>query len=177
MPNWCENRARLVAPTEAAAIAFEQAFMTGNLFQSLLPVALDDTPSAGGGLPNWYIDRCAAWGVKWDIDPETASIERQGAHLDCMFLTAWNEPNAFYRHLICTGWQVDAAYFEPSMLLGGCLRDGLDEKWDHDGSEAVTAESIPAYLYEAFGADAFVWLFDHADDCDCATCKGELTDG
>lgn len=164
MPNWCENRARIVAPTEADAIAFEREFKAGNLMNFYLPVDAVDAPHEGGRLPKWYVERTTLWGVKWDVGSEHTSIERDGCDIDCSFMTAWSAPIPFFRHLLTLGFTFDLTYFEPNMIFGGRF-NGLDyDSWSHDCREELTPESFPSYLYDAFGPDFSDFYFDELDE-------------
>ena len=166
MPNWCENAARIGAPTEQDAIAFERELLAGNLFNSYLPVALDGGADAQSpGLPFWYAERSRLWGVKWDVDPTEATIARNGREIECSFLTAWVPPLPFYRHLLSLRYEVDVSFFEGGMLFGGRLSGDGIQRWEYDGG-VLTPESIPEYLHAAFGSNAFDWLFEDHDEAE-----------
>jgi hypothetical protein len=158
VPNWCENAVDLVAPTIDAACDIERELKAGNLFNFYLPVQ-DTDQIAGPGLPNWYVERLTRWGVKWDVNPEQAVCLRNGCNLQLHMATAWDAPIPFYEHLLGSGFQVKATYFEPNMLIGGQLTSAGHETWTHSGG-ILTRDDIPNYLYRAFGGGSFDHIFD-----------------
>ena len=167
MPNWCNNRVRIGAPNEIAAASFEREFKAGNLMNSYLPVALDKTAVASRrNLPRWYVDRIAAWGVKWDVDPEGAQLDRHGCDIDCCFDTAWAPPMAFFAHLMGLGYTVDAVWFEPGMMFGGRINHHVQESWSGSDVEFISPDCFPGYLHDAFGQDFMDWYFEDHDDED-----------
>ncbi|WP_363825048.1 hypothetical protein [Sphingobium sp. LMC3-1-1.1] len=158
MPNWCENRVRLVAPTVDAAVEFESAFRAGNMMNAYLPVVVDNTPSPNG-LPTWYVDRMSQWGVKWDIDPSSGYIERKGGYIYIEFDSAWQPPITFYEYLNESGWAVEAYYFECGMVFGGYYIDGTADSWSYQGG-ILSLDCFPTYLRKSFGDEAFNWFFE-----------------
>lgn len=157
MPNWCENALHLIAPTIDAACDFERELKAGNLLNFYLLVHVDDQV-LNTGLPRWYAERVSRWGVKWDINPEHACCLREGCNLEIQMATAWDVPVPFYEHLIRVGFQVQAEYFEPNMLIGGQFTSAGHEIWSYAGGR-LTRDDIPKYLYRAFGAAFFNYIF------------------
>lgn len=152
MPNWCENKAIITAPTEQDAIALEVAFNANNLFNHIVPISNDD--------PECFFKRCALWGTKWEVQMERPA-ERAGCAVTMYFDTAWEPPLAFYQKLVELGFHAEAYWFEPMMDFCGMLEDGLVDQY-----RCNPPECIPASIRDAFGGERIDDYFYHEEEED-----------
>lgn len=124
MPNWCENTTTFRGTPEQVT-QLKERLKTG-LFKGYIPIDAETNP-------NWYEERIAKWGTKWDISTaDVEIIEELEDSLKLYYQTAWAPPIAFYKHLHELGIEVESTYVEHGMCFCGTFEDGSDTSGNYD---------------------------------------------
>jgi len=144
MPNWCENRLRIIATTDAARALLprlEAGFAEGehgpnHAFEVIHPMpealrernAPEQDPEVAAkfielfGAADWYDWSLNNWGTKWRS--ENLGVEREGDTLTTEFQTAWSPPMGIYSRLRELGFDVLATFAEQGCDFAGFWRNG-----------------------------------------------------
>jgi hypothetical protein len=139
MPNWCENVVFIEHKSRKLIQKLYIEFDDGNIIQKYLPIPERLTEIQTN---KWCNEN---WGTKFDIDSACVNIHTR-SRIQVNFLSAWNPPNKFYKHLRSLGFTVHALYCEPGS--GFCGQDTADDDIVYDMSDAP--EIIQRYFSEHF---------------------------
>jgi len=146
LPNWCENDIRVDGDEEEIQrfIDFVGNDEFGFSFQKINPMPeellkISCPPQKEQeeeskklaekyGHGNWYDWALENWGCKWDIDPDTLSINTDGGGGECVeysFWTPWSPPLGIYKTLKLRFPTLDISWFyhEPGCKIAGYLPD------------------------------------------------------
>ena len=185
MPNWCENRATITAPTVEMAEKLANAYNAGALFEGLVPTPkevlsnesipvknADDSISVYNVLhDSEYSWRLNNWGTKWDVGVDSEDDDRaevDGCAVTLYFDSAWSPPIAFYQAIEALGYVVDASYNESGMAFCGIYADGEEHEFTYPSGATCSADfasHLPAQIMDEYSFD---WL-DESDDEDSIT--------
>jgi len=137
VPNWCDNSAYFKHNNPEKLQELAKAAEEGRLLQYLCPRPDND---------DWYSDRLANWGTKWDVDSELVSKDVDGVRV--YFQSAWSPPVAAYKYAEeNSGWRIEATYVEPAMDFIGDYTDGVDSTY--------SLNDAPEWLM-----DEYEWVYD-----------------
>ena len=122
MPNWCENKLTVTAPTPAL-----QAYLKEHGFSFARMCPVEETSDEFLDVSRQHV----AWGTKWDLSDTEGNLvvaELLGGG-EAFFNTAWSPPVAALRSLSLRFPDDDfrLVYYEPGMMFAGCatFRGGL----------------------------------------------------
>ena len=118
MPNWCTNTVRISKQGFDFA-EVEKQIPSKGLYAQFLPAP---TGLSDAELYNWCY---ATWGVKWDTQNADADID--GDTMTLIFDSPWSAPREWLAHMVSIGFDVQGAFWEPGMAMGGVydtLHDG-----------------------------------------------------
>lgn len=141
MPNWCANSLELSASKEEID-NFETKLneSSENFFDLFVP------PS-----PNpdeWYQYNLETYGCKWNC----SATEFQRTSDETLLITfdsPWGPPTVLYDHIVNSGVEVYAEYYEPGMCFVGRYCDGVDENYQY--SDLDSLDNIPEDLIMSWG--------------------------
>lgn len=147
MPNWCENRLRIIAKTDTARAllprleaGFDErvggSVLDVHAFDVILPMPdelrgrnapeSDEAKAkeflAKYGAADWYDWSLNNWGTKWPS--VNLGVEREGDTLTTEFQTAWSPPMGIYARLQELGFDVLATFAEQGCDFAGFWRNG-----------------------------------------------------
>lgn len=145
MPNWCTNYMDVSHPDPTKMRELLTAYGEGQLLQYAkpMPEALNIERSFGPdnpdleairaankrdyGYEDWYDWRYDNWGTKWDVLPNTDSIEIEGESVVMLqFETAWCPPIKAFEALKEQGFHIEVEYTEEGGFFIGTWKDGED---------------------------------------------------
>ena len=130
MPNWCSNVIQ-ISKDGYDFSSMVKRIPTEGLYGQFLPApeGLDDRQ-----LTDWCYEN---WGVKWDTQNADADID--GDTMTLSFDSPWGAPREWLSHMVSIGFDVQGAFWEPGMAMGG-VYDSLSDgplvaptlQWEQD---------------------------------------------
>jgi hypothetical protein len=159
MPNWCSNSLTVIGDKEYID-NMAAAFAEGKLLNFIKPVADSE---------DWYAERVAAWGTKWDIGGENASCWVEQCEGDqwifnASFDSAWAPPVNAYQALVDKGIEVRAYYYEPGMNFCGMFDSNGDEYYDILGDSEWVVENIPEEIDITMGISENMEMYEEDEE-------------
>jgi hypothetical protein len=177
MPNDCYNRLIIRSPDNTKIEEAIAAFKAGKLLNYFVPqpADLDQTsildliePPNGSEparidpeklaklpkTPEWYTWRNEHWGTKWDIYNQFG-YKRTKTAVEFDFNTAWSPPIKAYEAAMADhGFEVEAEYDEPNMLLSGYWfpKRGFHLRYDYEWEPEV---ELPEQVWEGLRG---IWI-------------------
>lgn len=169
MPNWCENRVYIEAPSEdiEAILMAVNNDDDKNLLHYLRPEpehTIEEQPIV---LPSWYGWRVEHWGTKWDVQAEVVSHSVEGGWINLAFDSAWSPPieALYYWESKGEGRSFNIRYIEWGMMFCGEVdSSGLNEHYNIPSTVADVQALIPVELDEEFGISEGVADWEHEEE-------------
>lgn len=134
MPNWCWNSFSVSHEDPAMITKFVEAFKTGDLFQTFIPLSSGE----------WdYATACLEWGTKWDVSSDAdITVDPDGKSASGFFDTAWGPAIEAYSKLCDLGFDLDVLYHEPGMCFAGHFTGGEDYCTEYDFTDENWRDNI-----------------------------------
>jgi len=134
MPNWCWNSFSVSHEDPAMITKFAEAFKTGGLFQTFIPLSSGE----------WdYATACLEWGTKWDVSSNAdITVDPDGKSASGFFDTAWGPAIEAYSKLCDLGFDLDVLYHEPGMCFAGHFTGGEDYCTEYDFTDENWRDNI-----------------------------------
>jgi hypothetical protein len=113
---------------------FAEAFKTGDLFQTFIPLSSGE----------WdYATACLEWGTKWDVSSDAdITVDPDGKSASGFFDTAWGPAIEAYSKLCDLGFDLDVLYHEPGMCFAGHFTGGEDYCTEYDFTDENWRDNI-----------------------------------
>jgi hypothetical protein len=161
MPNWCENRVYIEAPSEDIQAILMSVDNDGEkgLLNYLRPEPEYPADDVKDAMPNWWTWRIENWGTKWEVQAEVISLDVEGGWINLAFESAWSPPiEAFY------AWEssgkdriFNIRFVEWGMMFcGEADSRGINESCEIPTTVAEVQLVIPTELDEEFGITELV---------------------
>jgi len=134
MPNWCSNSFTVSHEDAAMITKFAEAFKTGDLFQTFIPLSSGE----------WdYATACLEWGTKWDVSSDAdITVDPDGKSASGFFDTAWGPAIEAYSKLCDLGFDLDVLYHEPGCCFAGHFTGGEDYCTEYDFTDENWRDNI-----------------------------------
>ena len=175
MPNWCENRVYIEAPSEEieAILLAVQSEGDDGLLNYLRPQPQFEKESVNNQLPEWYSWRVENWGTKWEVSAEVFSHSVADGWANIAFDSAWSPPleALYYWESQGENRSFNIRYIEWGMAFcGEADSSGSNESFNIPLTVADVQQLIPVELDEEFGISEMVaqWEAEEAETAEVA---------